>query len=266
VVLGNPRDVLDRPAPPPDFTVRYGDHPDQVADMRLPTSDRPGAPLIIFIHGGFWRVAYDRHHVGPLASDLAERGYAVATIEYRRVGQPGGGWPGTFSDVAAAVAAVPDLLGKELAHRGLPAVDIDRPVLAGHSAGGQLALWYAAVAPDAVRGVLGLAPVADLITGHRLGIGDDAVESLLGGSPAARPEIYASADPMAHLPLNVPTVIVHGVDDDRVPIELSRQYTEAARRSGDDTTLVELAGVEHFALIDPLSTAWPAVLDSLRSL
>jgi dipeptidyl aminopeptidase/acylaminoacyl peptidase len=71
---------------------------------------------------------------------------------------------------------------------------------------------------------------------------------------------------MAHLPLNVPTAIVHGTEDDRVPIELSRQYTEAARRAGDDTTLVELPGVEHFALIDPLSAAWPAVLDSLRSL
>jgi len=250
-VIGNPRDVLDRPAPPPDFTLRYGEHPDQLADVRLPVTEKAGAPLVIFIHGGFWR---------------AERGYAVAAIEYRRVGQPGGGWPGTFSDVAAAVAAVPDLLGKELAHRGLPTFDVDRPVLAGHSAGGQLALWYAAVAPDAVRGVLGLAPVADLITAHRLGIGDDAVASLLGGDPAARPELYASADPMAHLPLNVRTVIVHGAADDRVPIELSQLYVAAARRSGDDTTLVELAGVEHFALIDPMSKAWPAVLDALRSL
>ena len=265
-MIGNPRDVLDRPAPPPDFTLRYGEHPDQLADVRLPVTEKAGAPLVIFIHGGFWRAAFDRTHVGPLASDLAERGYAVAAIEYRRVGQPGGGWPGTFSDVAAAVAAVPDLLGKELAHRGLPTFDVDRPVLAGHSAGGQLALWYAAVAPDAVRGVLGLAPVADLITAHRLGIGDDAVASLLGGDPAARPELYASADPMAHLPLNVRTVIVHGAADDRVPIELSQLYVAAARRSGDDTTLVELAGVEHFALIDPMSKAWPAVLDALRSL
>jgi acetyl esterase/lipase len=265
-VLGNPRDVLDRPSPPPDFTIRYGEHPDQVADVRLPVAEPVGAPLVIFIHGGFWRMAFDRQHVGPLATDLAERGYAVATIEYRRVGQPGGGWPGTFSDVAAAVAAVPDLLGKELAHRGRPAVDHERPVLGGHSAGGQLALWYAAVAPDAVRGVLGLAPVADLIMGHRMGIGDAAVATVLGGGPAERPEIYASADPMAHLPLNVRTVIVHGTEDDHVPIELSRHYVSAARRAGDDTTLIELAGVEHFALIDPLSEAWPAVMDGLRSL
>jgi pimeloyl-ACP methyl ester carboxylesterase len=262
-VIGDPRDVLTRPSSPPDFTLRYGEHSDQVADVRVPGIH--DAPLVIFIHGGFWQAAYDRSHAGPLAADLVERGYAVATIEYRRVGQPGGGWPGTFSDVAAAIAAVPDLLAKELAHRGQPPVNVDRPILAGHSAGGQLALWYAAVAPDAVRGVLALAPVADLIAAQRLGLGDDAVLGLLGGAPDALPDRYASADPMAHLPLKVPTVIVHGVDDDRVPIELARDYTAAAARTGDDTTLVELAGVEHFAVIDPLSAAWPAVLDALRT-
>jgi pimeloyl-ACP methyl ester carboxylesterase len=260
-VNGNSRDVLGRIAPPPDFTVRYGEHPDQIADVRLP--DAATSQLVIFVHGGFWRTEFDRAHAGPLAADLAERGYAVATIEFRRVGQPGGGWPGTFSDVAAAVAAVPDLLAKELAHRGLPAVDVDRPVLAGHSAGGQLALWYAAVAPDAVRGVLALAPVADLIAAQRQGIGDDAVTGLLGGGPEELPDTYASADPMAHLPLNVRTVIVHGTDDDRVPIELSRHYASAAARLGDDTRLVELDGVEHFGLIDPQSKAWPSVLEAL---
>jgi pimeloyl-ACP methyl ester carboxylesterase len=255
--------VLTRPASSPDLTLRYGEHPDQIADVRLP--DVPDAPLVIFVHGGFWQVAYDRAHVAPLAADLATRGYAVATVEYRRVGQPGGGWPGTFSDIAAAVAAVPDLLAKELAHRGAPPVNVDRPILAGHSAGGHLALWYAAVAPDAMCGVLALAPVADLVAAARGRLGDDAVVGLLGGEPDALPDRYASADPMAHLPLKVRTVIVHGTDDGPVPVELSRDYATAASRSGADTTLVELAGVEHFALIDPLSSAWPAVLKALRS-
>jgi acetyl esterase/lipase len=265
----SPRDVLHRAYSPADVTLRYGEHPDQVADVWLPSvveSAVAPAPLVVVIHGGFWRAVYDRSHVGPLASDLADRGYAVAAIEYRRVGQPGGGWPGTFSDVAAAIAAVPDLLAKELAHRGLPAVDVDRPVLAGHSAGGQLALWYAAIAPDAVRGVLALAPVADLIAVHRLGLDDDAVASLLGGPPEARPDVYASADPMAHLPLNVRTVVVHGTDDDCVPVDLARRYVSAAQRAGDGTRLEELAGVEHFAVIDPLSDAWPVVCEALRSL
>jgi acetyl esterase/lipase len=263
-VIGTPRDILTRSARPPDLTVRYGEQPEQLADVWLPHATP--APLVIFIHGGFWRAAYDRAHAAPLAADLAERGFAVATIEYRRVGQPGGGWLGTFSDVAAAAAAVPDLLAKELAHRGMPPVNADRPVLAGHSAGGHLALWYAAVAPDAVGGVLALAPVADLISAVRQRLGNDAVVALLGGGPAALPDRYASADPMAHLPLKVRTVIIHGVDDEDVPIDLSRGYAAAARRAGDDTTLVELAGVEHYAVIDPLSPAWPAVLEALGQL
>src|SRR5262245_45722987 len=119
----------------PDLTVRYGTDPDQLVDLRLPAgpTDRP---LVIFIHGGFWRVAYDRAHVAPLATDLAERGWPTATVEYRRVGQAGGGWPGTLDDIAAAVEALPALV----AQAGVP-LDASAPILAGHSAGGHLALW-----------------------------------------------------------------------------------------------------------------------------
>ncbi|MET7395469.1 alpha/beta hydrolase [Dactylosporangium sp. NPDC005572] len=257
-MTSDPRDVLNRPARPADFTLRYGEHPDQVADVRLPAV--AGAPLVLFIHGGFWRSEWDRTHAGPLAADLAARGYAVATIEYRRTGQPGGGWPGTFSDVASAAVAVPDLLAKEVAHRGLVPVSVDRPILAGHSAGGHLALWYAAVAPDAIGGVVALAPVADLARAYELDLDDGAVAALLGGAPDAVPTAYASADPMVNLPSNVRTVVLHGTDDPIVPVAISRAYCQRARRAGDDTTLVELAGVEHFAVIDPESAAWPAVL------
>ncbi|MFI5913761.1 alpha/beta hydrolase family protein [Dactylosporangium sp. NPDC051541] len=254
----DPRDVLSRPASEPDFTLRYGEHPDHVADVRLPAV--PNAPLVIFVHGGFWRHEFDRSHTGPLAVDLAARGYAVATIEFRRTGQTGGGWPGTFSDVAAAAVAVPDQLAKEVAHRGLRPVSVDRPIMAGHSAGGHLALWYASVAPDAVGGVVALAPVADLTRAYELDLDAGAVADLLGGGPDAVPDAYRSADPMRNLPSGVRTVIVHGTEDDIVPVELSREYCRAARRGGDDATLVELAGVEHFGVIDPLSAAWPAVL------
>ena len=254
----DPRDVLSRPATEPDFTLRYGEHPDHVADVRLPAV--PDAPLILFLHGGFWRAEWDRAHAGPLSADLAARGYAVATIEYRRTGQAGGGWPGTFSDVAAAAVAVPDLLAKEVAHRGLRPVAVDRPILSGHSAGGHLALWYGAVAPDAVGGVVALAPVADLVKAYELDLDAGAVADLLGGAPGAVPTAYRSADPMANLPSGVRTVLVHGADDQIVPVELSRDYCRSARRAGDDATLVELAGVEHFGVIDPQSAAWPAVL------
>ena len=203
---------------------------------------------MIFIHGGFWRAAFDRSHAGPLAADLAARGHPVATVEFRRVGQAGGGWPGTFDDVAAAVVA---------AATELPD---GPPILAGHSAGGQLALWYAGRAPERVRAVLALAPVADLTAGYRLGLGDGAVGALLGGSPEEVPDRYAATDPARQVPLPVPAVLVHGTEDDRVPVTVSRGYAAVA---GPAVRLVELPGVEHFGLIDPLSSAWPEVLRAL---
>ena len=244
----DPREVLDRPAPPPDRTVRYGDHPDQVVDLRIPTPIRPEHPPVIFVHGGFWRAAFDRAHAGPLAAGLAARGHAVATVEFRRVGQTGGGWPGTFDDVAAAVSVA------------ITELPDGPPVLAGHSAGGQLALWYAARAPGRVRAVLALAPVADLALAYRLGLGDGAVGALLGGGPDEVPDRYAAADPARHGPLPVPAVLVHGTEDDRVPVTVSRSYAAVA---GPAVRLVELPGIEHFGLIDPLSPAWAEVLRAL---
>jgi acetyl esterase/lipase len=275
-MTADPREILTRWAPGPDFTVRYGTHPDHVADVRLPAGDATG-PLVIFIHGGFWKAEFDRAHVAPLAVDLAGRGYPVATIEFRRVGQDGGGWPGTFTDVADAVACVPDLIADTLATRGGTVPDLTRPILAGHSAGGQLALWCAssatatgrggtAAATAPVRGVLALAPVADLVAAHRLGLGDGAVAALLGGGPDEVPDRYAAADPLRFPPLNVRTVVVHGAEDDRVPIELSRSYVTAAREAGDDASLVELPGAEHFAVIDPRSAVSSTVLGALRAL
>jgi acetyl esterase/lipase len=268
-VSAHPRGVLSRPAPPPDRTLAYGTGPDQVLDIRLPPDQVldvrlppdqvldvrlppgvPDRPLVVFLHGGFWRAAWDRRHAGPLAADLAARGYPMACLEYRRTGQPDGGWPGTFDDVLAGVTAAPRLLG-------IPGP----PVLAGHSAGGQLALWAATRVPTA--GVLALAPVADLTAAYRLGLDGDAVAALLGGAPERVPERYAATDPARLEPPPVPTVLVHGTRDAQVPVELSRVY---ARRAGDRVRLVELAGVEHFGLIDPLGAAWPTVVDALATL
>jgi acetyl esterase/lipase len=238
------RDVLTRPAPPPDLTLPYGPHPDHVIDVRLPETI-PGS-LVVMIHGGFWRSAYDRTHTGPLTSALAEAGYVVAIPEYRRTGQEGGGWPGTFDDVAVALDAIPDLLAPYAT---------EPPVVLGHSAGGHLALW-AATRPDArMRAVVSLAGCADLILCSTLGLGDGATDLLLGGSPDTVPDRYAYADP-AHLPRpSVPVMLLHGTADDRVPIEVSRSY---AVRTG--APLWELPDTDHFALIDPLSPAWPIVL------
>lgn len=246
--------MLTRSAPPPDLTLRYGDHPDHVIDVRVPAGGGSSRVLVVFIHGGFWRAAFDRTHCGPLATDLAARGWPVATVEFRRVGAPGGGWPGTFDDVAAAVRAAPRLL----AEAGRPDLAAAAPIVAGHSAGGQLALWYAVTAPDAVGGVLALAPVCDLRTAYDLRLGDGAVAEVLGGGPDEVPDRYAAVDPMAHPRPVPPTVLVHGTEDDRVPVQLSRGY---AARAG--VRLVEEPGAEHFGLIDPESAVWPSVLNAL---
>ena len=134
-------EVLNRPAPPPDHTARYGSHREQVVDLRMPKDGPANGTLVVLIHGGFWRAAYDRTHTGPLADALASSGFAVCTPEYRRTGQPGGGWPGTFDDVAAAMDVLPGRVAREL-----DGVAVMGPVvLAGHSAGGHLALWAAVI-------------------------------------------------------------------------------------------------------------------------
>lgn len=257
-MAADPRAVVAHPGPPPDTTVSYGDHPDQVADVRLPAGGPDGEPrpLVIVVHGGFWRAEWDRAHTGPLAADLAARGYPVAQLEYRRTGQPGGGWPGTFADVMAGVTKVPALLG----------LDRMPPILLGHSAGGHLAVWCAAAAPSAVRSVLALAPVVDLAEAYRLDLDGGAVAALLGGGPDDVPDRYAEADPAGRPPPAARTVIIHGARDRHVPVEMSRRYAGAAGSTGAAVTLIELPEVDHFALIAPESAAWPAVTTALHSL
>jgi acetyl esterase/lipase len=279
----NSAEILTRTAPPPDRTIRYGPGPDNIADVRLPSGGGPsgplsgsGRPLVVVLHGGFWRAAFDRTHTGPMAAALAAEGYLVCVPEFRRVGQAGGGWPGTFDDVAAAVDRLPGLV----AASAPDACDPGRLLLAGHSAGGQLALWAAGrhLLPRDARwsstadprprmaGVVALAPVSDLAACYRQGLDGGAADDLLGGGPEQFPQRYAVADPARLIPLGVSVRIIHGTADDRVPCEMSRSYAASARAAGDDTLLTELPGGGHFDVIDPLSAAWSTVLAALRSL
>lgn len=265
-------DVLSRPAPPPDRTVRYGDEPDQVVDLRLPPPGAGPRPLVVVVHGGFWRAAYDRTHAGPQASALAATGYVVAVPEYRRVGQTGGGWPGTLDDTATWSDQVVDLAVGEL---GTDVVDRGRVVYVGHSAGGHLALWAAArhrlpesspwrrAAPLAVRGVVSLSGVSDLRLAADLGLGSVATQDLLGGGPDDVPDRYEVCDPAGLVPTGRRAVLVHGVADSEVPVEVSRRFAARAQVAGDDVRLVELDRTGHYDLIDPLSDAWPAVVDAV---
>jgi len=261
---------LSRSATAPDLTLRYGDLPDQVADVRLPSENGP-RPLVVVVHGGFWKAEFDRAHAGPQSVGLADAGYVVATVDYRRVGQPGGGWPGTFDDLAALTDAVPELVKTALPDR----VDTTRTVLVGHSAGAHLAAWAAArhrlpkespwQRSDPLDvSVVSLAGVLDLELSERLGLGGHAASRLLGGSPRHQRDRYALANPTALLPTGVRLIAVHGTGDDTVPVEMSRRYVDRAQTAGDQVELVEIDDCGHYEVIDPASAAWPAVLAAIE--
>jgi acetyl esterase/lipase len=247
------------------LTLGYGTDPSQVADLHLPPesdADEVPWPVVVVIHGGYWKSGYGRSLGTGLATDLAKHGVAAWNIEYRRVGN-GGGWPSTLLDVARAMDALADIADPASDGR----LDLDRVVTVGHSAGGQLAMWLAGrhkLAPDApggqpvvrVRGVVAQAGVLDLVQGAAAGLGGGAVVRFLGGTPSEVPERYAVASPYELVPIGVPSTLVHGIKDKVVPIDQSDRYAAAAIAAGDTVDEQRLKGVDHFAPIDPRMRAW----------
>ena len=240
-------------------THRYGPRRAQVCDLWLPEDVDGPLPVVVLLHGGFWRGVYTKVLMRGLAAAVVARGWAAWNVEYRRVGPMGGGggWPATLEDVSAALGRLSTVDG----------VDQGRVVTCGHSAGGQLALWAAAqgvgVAGVRVSAAVSLAGVVDLEEGAALGLGGGAVEGFLGGTPAQVPERYRAASPAALVPLGVPQLLVHGSADSVVPPQLSQRYQVEASAQGDVVDYVALPGVGHREVITGKGPAWAAVADFL---
>ncbi len=285
--------VVGRLRHPCAVRIAYGPDPSQFGELYLPGGEKPVPgpwPVVVVIHGGFWRARYGLSLGTPLAADLLTQGFAVWNIEYRRVGN-GGGWPTTLIDVAAAVdhLAVIAQLGPEVfrqAHGtsggrardapGEPArgtIDLSRVIALGHSAGGHLAAWLGArprLAPPygpplaAVTGVVSQAGVLDLEGASSDRLGDGATDAFMAGAP--RPTDWATASPIRQLPLDVPIRCVHGDRDDTVPIEQSARYVSSARLLGGDAELITVPGGDHFGVITPGDPGWTACARAVRDL
>lgn len=243
--------VLQRPPLKADQRIAYGEDAFQFGDLWLPEGAGPHA-VVIFIHGGFWRAAYNLDHASHLSAALRESGMAVWSLEYRRIGNPGGGWPGTFDDIGQGAVHLKNIAGQY-------ALDLNRVLAMGHSAGGHLAYWLAAEKPIALSGTISLAGVVDLERAWELRLSNNVVADLIGGAPGDWPDRYASASPIERLPIRIPLRLIHGRDDTIVPLELSERFTERARERGDNVQLIALSGAGHFEVIDPLSAAWTVV-------
>jgi acetyl esterase/lipase len=241
------QEILQLPPPKADARISYGKGPQQFGDLRLPSGKGPH-PVVLFIHGGYWRNAYNLEHTGHLCAALTKAGAATWNIEYRRLGDAGGGWPGTLDDVLHAA---------EYLKRLVPRYNLDlrRAVAAGHSAGGQLVLWLAAQMAMDLRGVIPLAAVSDLRRAYALQLSNGVVGQFLGGSPDRVPQRYASTSPMELLPISVAQRVLHGTADNIVPFEMSKRFAEASHNA----KLIPLQGAGHFELIDPQAKEWETV-------
>lgn len=272
--LMTPQDLEALPSREPDVRVAYGPEASEYGELRVPAGPGPH-PVVILIHGGCFKAAYATSgYLGPMGDALEDDGIATWNIEYRRLGEAGGGWPGTYLDVGHAVDHLRTLAR---AHR----LDLGRVVIVGHSAGGHLAMWAAARArvpedspidaddPLQVRGVIDLAGPLDLtanISGYEALCNDTVITDLLGGTPTAVPERYAQASPAKLIPTGVPQVVFIGEYEEFVPRPFAEAYVRAAAGAGDPVRLILIPGVGHFELASPQASPWPRVEAAIRSL
>jgi len=257
------KDLLKLPTPTADKRISYGPLPLQFGDLRIPKGHGP-FPMVIVVHGGCWLSAYDLTHLASFCDALTQAGVATWCIEYRRLGDEGGGWPGTFTDVGIAADFVRSL-------KASYPIDLTRVMVVGHSAGGHLALWLAGrsgiAAKDALwsadpirlRGVVSLAGITDLARGAEEKVCDDAISRLLGGTASLFANRLRSTSPIAMLPLGVPQVLVIGNRDSVVPEIQATAYCRMAQAKGDSVKIIRIEESGHYELVTPGSVAWPMV-------
>jgi acetyl esterase/lipase len=216
---------------------------------------------VVVLHGGFWRARYGKWIMAGVCEDLVARGYAAWNLEYRRLGPLAhGGVPNTLDDVAAGTDFLATIADEH-------ALDLSRVAVVGHSAGGHLALWLAGRADDADAAVapvvfIALAAVANLALAHELELGAGVVHQFTGGAPADKADNYALASPIERLPTGKRVVVIHGTEDETVPIVVARTYVAEARAAGDDVEFLEF-GCDHLTLMDPRAPEWQYVVDRL---
>lgn len=264
----NSRGILIRQAPAADHRIAYGKDEFQFGELRLPKTAGPH-PVAIVIHGGCWMSQYGLGYMGHVSAALAEAGIATWNIEYRRIGNAGGGWPGSFEDAARAADYLREIAGKY-------SLDLNRVTAVGHSAGGHLALLLAArqrfpknsplysANPLPLRGIVSLAGITDL---RKTGTAcDREVIQFAGGEAKEKAPIYDQASPITLLPLSVKQKIIQGGADTIIPLAMATEYAEAAKKKKDDVELIVLKDADHFQLVDPKSPAWSPVQEAVLAL
>ncbi len=268
-----PRDVDALPSKPADTKIPYGKDDLQYGELRLPKGKGP-FPVAVVIHGGCWVSKFATlQNTAALADALRDAGFATWNVEYRRLDNPGGGWPGTFADVGDAVDIVRRIAK---AHP----LDLSKVVTVGHSAGAHLALWAAArsrlptsspvyrESPLPVRAAVALGGPGDLRAFRAYDetiCGGPVIDQLMGGAPEAMADRYAHGSPAELLPLGVRQVLIVGLDDGVMPPPEREAYAAKATKAGDRAEIVEVPG-GHFEVIAPTSAAWPKVRDTLLGL
>ncbi len=271
--LMTPAELQALPALPPDHRLTYGEDPNQVGELRLPPGRGPH-PVLVLIHGGCWKAEYaTMRDLAPMGDALKAEGIASWNVEYRRLGQPGSGWPGTYLDIGRAIDHLRHLAPTYT-------LDLSRVAVLGHSAGGHLAMWAGARQripatsalqipnPLSLRGVINLAGTIDMrenIAHMEAECGDAVVSGMMGGAPPAVPARYREVSANAMVPLGVQQVLVWGEHENFVPLPLAKRHVDAATTAGDRARLIVVPATGHFETASPRSSAWPTLLNAIRS-